>query len=340
MNRSLVALSATLASLAMILAVAVSGAMGGGRAPASHVDCDAVITTDTTLDSDLIDCPNNGIVIGADDITLDLNGHTISGDGDEFASCPENEACDVGVLNDAHDGVTIKGGRITAFGPGVFLFSAKQGRLRDLSTVENAFNGIVLFRSSRNRIERSTASRNGRPNDFPGIALIESDHNRITKNRMSGNADLGLFTEDSDRNLIRHNKTSGHPEGGMIVEGDRNEIVGNRSVREGGGVLITIVSRGGKAVGNVIRGNEVRDARESGIAVDRVPKHTLVKGNHVVGSGKSGIIVGSPSTTITKNRAVHNGRFGIQAVEGVIDGGGNQASGNGRARQCLNVKCR
>ena len=37
MNRSVVALFATLASLAVILAVAVAGAMGGGRAPASHV---------------------------------------------------------------------------------------------------------------------------------------------------------------------------------------------------------------------------------------------------------------------------------------------------------------
>jgi parallel beta-helix repeat protein len=323
-----------------VMGVAGMIALGASQASASHVNCGDTIAGDTTLDSDLVDCPNNGIVIGADEITLDLNGHTVDGDGQPFEPCPENEACDVGVLNDGHDGVTIKDGTVTRFGPGVFLFSAKHGRLRDLSTVENAFNGIVLVRSSRNRIERSTASRNGRPNNFPGIALIESDHNRIAGNRMSGNADLGLFTEDSDDNLIRHNETSGHPEGGMIIEGDRNEIVRNRSVREGGGILITIVSRGGKAVGNVIRDNEVRNARTSGIAVDRVPKRTLVKGNFVVGSGRSGIIVGNPSTTITNNRAVRNDRFGIQAVKGVIDGGGNRASGNGRARQCVNVKCR
>ena len=88
MNRSVVALFATLASLAVILlAVAVPGAMGGGRALASHVGCGDMITTDTTLDSDLVDCPNNGIVIGADDVTLDLNGHTIDGDGNPAAGC-------------------------------------------------------------------------------------------------------------------------------------------------------------------------------------------------------------------------------------------------------------
>jgi parallel beta-helix repeat protein len=337
-----VAAPATLLLPAVVVALTVVGlvTLSGAEAADKQATCGDTITADTRLDSDLVDCQNNGIVIGADDITLDLNGHTISGDGQEFEPCPENEACDVGVLNDGHDGLTIKGGGITAFGPGVFLFRAKHSRLRDLSTVENAFNGIVLVRSSRNRIERSTASRNGMPNNFPGIALIESDNNRITGNRMSGNADLGLFTEDSDENLIRRNQTSGHPEGGMIIEGDRNEIVRNRSVREGGGILITIVSRGGKAVGNVIRGNHVSDARASGIAVDRAPKRTLIRGNLVVGSGRSGIIVGSPSTTITNNRAVRNDRFGIEAVEGVIDGGGNRASGNGRARQCVNVKCR
>ena len=41
------------------------------QASAGHVSCGDTITTDTTLDSDLLDCPSNGIVIGAADITLD-----------------------------------------------------------------------------------------------------------------------------------------------------------------------------------------------------------------------------------------------------------------------------
>ena len=45
------------------------------------MSCGDTITTDTTLDSDLVDCPTNRIVIGADNVTLDLNGHTIDGDG-------------------------------------------------------------------------------------------------------------------------------------------------------------------------------------------------------------------------------------------------------------------
>ena len=56
-------------------------AFGASQASASHVSCGDTIIADTTLDSDLVDCPGNGIVIGADDVTLDLNGHTIDGDG-------------------------------------------------------------------------------------------------------------------------------------------------------------------------------------------------------------------------------------------------------------------
>jgi parallel beta-helix repeat protein len=169
--------------------------------------------------------------------------------------------------------------------------------------------------------------------------LFASHHNRITRNTMSKNGDLALFMAASDRNLIAHNRTRRHSEGGMIIEGDRNRIVRNRSVRDGGGVLITSVSRGGKAVGNLIRRNEVRHARAAGIAIDEVAKRTRISRNLVAGAGRSGIGVGSPSTKLTKNRAVRNGRLGIEAVERVIDGGGNRASGNGDPRQCVNVSC-
>jgi hypothetical protein len=39
------------------------------------------------------------------------------------------------------------------------------------------------------------------------------------------------------------------------------------------------------------------------------------------------------------NRANNNADLGIQAVPGVIDGGGNTAFGNGNPLQCLNVVC-
>src|SRR5262245_25663247 len=110
--------------------------LGAGSASASHVSCGDTITTDTTLDSDLVDCPNNGIVIGADDITLDLNGHTIDGDGTLATGCdPQTEFCDTGVANDSHDGVTVRHGSLREFDSGVSLFGPlRHNRLLDISS--------------------------------------------------------------------------------------------------------------------------------------------------------------------------------------------------------------
>src|SRR6185436_1001284 len=61
------------------LIVAVpSGAHGATVAP---ITCGATITVDTRLRSDLRNCPGIGIVIGADDVRLNLNGHVVDGDG-------------------------------------------------------------------------------------------------------------------------------------------------------------------------------------------------------------------------------------------------------------------
>jgi hypothetical protein len=68
-------------AMALALVVAEFTVVGAGQAFTRQMGCGDTITTDMTLDSDLVNCPNNGIVIGADNITLDLNGYTIAADG-------------------------------------------------------------------------------------------------------------------------------------------------------------------------------------------------------------------------------------------------------------------
>ena len=92
-------------------------------------------------------------------------------------------------------------------------------------------------------------------------------------------------------------------------------------------------------MGNVVRRNHVRRAPRAGIAIDSAVKRTVVGRNHVFRAGGHGILVGNPTTQVTRNEARYNHGLGIKAVEGVIDGGGNRASGNGDPRQCVNVSC-
>src|SRR4051794_34347377 len=114
---------AVLQLLAVALLAAGAVVAAAGPAAAGTLGCGDIITVDTRLDSDLIDCPDEGLVIGADDITLDLDGHTIDGDGISPVTCPvQGRACDVGVDNTAgHSGVTIWGGSIQQFAAGVVV---------------------------------------------------------------------------------------------------------------------------------------------------------------------------------------------------------------------------
>src|SRR5213596_2851923 len=77
-------------------------------AAAEQPKCGDTITTDTTLHHNLVNCPNNGLIIGADNVTLDLNYHTIDGDGAfPAAGCGHEDDCDLGVASIGHDGVTV-----------------------------------------------------------------------------------------------------------------------------------------------------------------------------------------------------------------------------------------
>ena len=316
---------------------ALDALLGGRLALAGPLRCGDTITVDTTLDADLLDCPSNGIVIGADDITLDLNGHAIDGDNTLVDPCPENEFCDVGVANDGHHGVNVKGGNISEFAFGVFLFGARGNDLSNLSTTENVFSGILLVEAARSRVRRSTSFGNAGPDSGVGMTLFRSHKNMIANNTAVDNAELGIHLIQSDHNLIAHNRVRDNPEDGIVLQGDRNQIVGNRVVRNA--ITITLFTNNAHAVGNVVRLNSVRRAPRGGIAIDSAVERTVVKRNHVFRAGAHGILVGNATTTLTRNEARYNHRLGIKAVEGVIDGGGNRASGNGDPRQCVNVAC-
>ena len=132
--------------IAAIVAVVVFAAIAvdDGRAQASHashLSCGDTITADTTLDSDLVNCPNNGIVIGADNVTLDLNGHTIDGDG--FIQGGHQE--DTGVSIFEHDGITVKHGSIRQFGnTGLNAVGVRDIRLLGLAASQNDRFGITV----------------------------------------------------------------------------------------------------------------------------------------------------------------------------------------------------
>jgi hypothetical protein len=65
----------------------------------------------------------------------------------------------------------------------------------------------------------------------------------------------------------------------------------------------------------------------------------LLDGNRAVGAGDDGIDVHGRATTVTANVANSNDDYGITAVRGTRDGGGNRTHDNGRLVQCRNIHC-
>ena len=163
-----------------------SAAGGGALAQTAPLSCGDTMTVDATLDRDLLDCPNDGIVIGADEITVDLNGHTISGDGKPFKACPEREFCDFGVLINGHDGVTVRNGSVGQFDSGVLVGRAREDRVLDISSSQNTSFGFVVFRSAQILVRGSSGSRNIAP-EGDGMGLFESHDVRIVNNEFRQN---------------------------------------------------------------------------------------------------------------------------------------------------------
>jgi parallel beta-helix repeat protein len=366
----------------VLLTAAVVGAFAADPALANHVRCGDTITGDTTLDSDLLDCPSNGIVIGADDITLDLNGHTVSGNGEPVKRCPTDEFCDVGLLNDGHDGATVTGGSVREFGTGVFVGRARRNRVLGMSSSRNQFFGFVIAESARSLVRHSSGNGNPAP-DGDGIAVFGSQHLRILQNSFRRNA-LGMHVEDSTNIVIKKNRFSRNSGPGILMEADRNRVRSNRFVRNRASIIVAPgngnvidrnrITRDGEGLAiekgrgnlvahnvvvrprragirlgidrppiggakNVVRRNLVRGSDDDGFLVTQNDDHSLLKGNIAIGAGDDGFDVRSRSAKLTSNRAVRNADLGIEAVPGVIDGGGNRASGNGSPLQCTNVFC-
>src|SRR4051812_22889968 len=158
---------ATFVSGAVILALAVVGVvvLGGGNAAAvQQLSCGDTITADATLHHNLVNCPNNGILIGADNVTLDLNYHRIDGDGAPAVGCGPQDDCDLGLASIDHDGVTVMHGSVREFSIGVavagFVGNARHNRVLDVSSSKNHFFGIGFFGVARSVIRNGSSSRN------------------------------------------------------------------------------------------------------------------------------------------------------------------------------------
>jgi parallel beta-helix repeat protein len=291
-----------------VLAAAVAAFLtfGVGHALATTVVCGQLITQDTKVSNDLLDCPDDGLVIGADNVKLDLGGHLIDGDGLSGGN---------GIANTGgFDGVTIKNGTIQEFDQGVNLLGASDNKLNRLDVLTNR-SGIVLG---------------------PG-----SDNNTVDRNQVHDNPRVGgIVAEGTTGNTIAHNTvynngSSGIGSVGIGVLSSTNTEVSNNDVFDNLMAGIWLID----ADAGLVKMNTVQSNGNYGIQSFSGSTGNLFLRNVSNENNADGIHVDDPGNTITGNQADMNFDFGIFAVAGNTDGGGNTATGNGQPAQCVGVVC-
>ncbi len=368
-----------------------------GSAAACQVvtECGTVVSRDATLTQDITGCAGDALVIGADDITLDLNGHTVSSDDG------------VGIRLAGQDGVTIKEGTVEGTTAGLALSDASHlavVRVRAVAGDEETrtfdevgmllervndsrisqstaagFDSFVLRESHGNRIRRSVGTSSY--SDGGDTLRLEGSHfNRITENRLALQAvsNSSVVVVDSDHTFIADNTIRSQDGNGIAVSRSGHTVIRRNDLSSGANLLtisvfespdMVIADNVGSAFDEgvrirdsdrmVMRANEVASIRLEGsndavvdlnavsgvdflddaISVSEDSSSVRVSANRASGAPGDGIDVDAPGTVVRDNVATDNGDLGIEAVAGVVDGGGNQASGNGNPAQCTGVAC-
>src|SRR5688572_2702615 len=107
---------------ALVMGIAFTILAWGASAEAQS--CGQVLTRSTTLTADLLNCPGDGLVIGANGVVLNLNSHTVDGVG-----------LGVGIRNDGFDRVTIRNGTVQDFDYGIQLNAGTERNIVELLTL-------------------------------------------------------------------------------------------------------------------------------------------------------------------------------------------------------------
>jgi parallel beta-helix repeat protein len=305
-------------------------------AAAPGLSCGATVTTSVTLSHDLLNCPVDGLVVGAHGITINLNGHRITGTSGDGSGDPNRCRCGI---NDqgGFNHITLAGGSIEGFYDGADFYAAHGVVVHDLISRGHWADGLYLLSVANVLVRDSRFSQSfrgvdvdfGSRGDSRGVTIRDATFTAI------GHAGVAMFgTFDS---AVRNNTMTlgGSDYGVEIVNSSNNVITGNqiRRWREDGIVLVDLPEVDSRpSLGNAITDNDLRNGSNTGIELVEVDggtvRNNLVSGNATIGTAADGILVdGLTSRT-------HDGSCPCDLVVGAGPSGNriknNTANGNAR----------
>jgi parallel beta-helix repeat protein len=277
-------------------------------------DCGRILTQDTTLRADVLNCPGDALVIGADGIEVRLDGHTIDGTGAVGSA---------GIRIAGHEGVVVRGpGLVQEFDAGVRAEGGTDNQVRDLEVTRNGV-GIHLVDTSDNRILDNDVSSNEASigsEAYGGVLLEDSHDNLVSGNTVLEDDSSCIRLFRSHRNRVVGNAAN-HADGTNIqlVQSNDNEVEAN-DARTSNGDAISL----GGSRRNLVAGNDVGNTAANGVFLSSSSSNRILR-NH--GDGNDGDLVdlngSSSSNLIERNVATRFGDAGIR-----VGGFAGSATGN------------
>ena len=287
-----------LPAIALLLSALAVLAPAASAAPARAPACGSVVKASVTLTRDIGPCPGDGLVVGASGITIDLNGHAVTGTTSDDGGDPESCSCGINGLG-GFDRVTVRGGSIEGFYDGANFIDADGVVVRDMTLRRHYENAVEIRRGSGGVVTGSTLA-----DSYRGLMLVDARSMRVTDDTFAGNEHAGLAAFVVTDSVVRgaYVPARGGDYGLELVNSSGNLLTGNR-IRDGGadGIAVVDMPQEGPdaAVGNRVMGNDVRGG-STGIEILEIDggtvKDTLVVDNTVSNTGDSGIIVGAATS--------------------------------------------
>ncbi len=192
--------------------------------------CGETITESLRLISDL-NCTRDGLTLGADNLVLDLGGHTISGPGKGPWVWPDPARSSVGIHVSGRKGVVIKNGRVKGFATGILAEDSEDTRIEKMRASSNHY-GVYLLNSTGGTLEGSEITLN-----VYGLHLMSAKRNRVVKNHIFQNhhgspGGYGICLMASSENLIEENTVEDNMSQGIwLIKSWDNRIYRNNLTR-------------------------------------------------------------------------------------------------------------
>jgi parallel beta-helix repeat protein len=227
------------------------------------------------------------LTIGADSITLDCEGHSVTGVNMGYGTYG------ISVLG-GKSGVTVKNCNVSKFDYGIAMRSA--------SGIASSNNALISNVANNNRI---------------GIVVKNISSSIFVSNTVNDNSNEGMFLEYLFNSNVTFNAANNNKGSGILLQYSSNNTLTSNTANYNPTGIWSLFSSSNIFDSNILSYNNF-SAYSRGLSLYRTSNNIIIS-NTVKGNNEYGIYINDgPNTVITSNTVSYNGGGGINAGGALI----------------------